>query len=194
MADDSVHHVFTSFGTADDGDQTAFLKTRNRQAMIRVSQQQAALKRLLETIILAPTIWHGAGSLPKLTAAVDRWYEISQHAKTSNLRRSPVPIFEFHTKLGGQGCLTCHQLILSSPGLGSMGSGLGSGMSWLLSKTTQVQVFDWVDIDVKTTPKNPLTKVVVMVNGKRVAGFNPIHMDPDKLIQIIHVLKALQEA
>jgi hypothetical protein len=83
----------------------------------------------------------------------------------------------------------------SSSGM-MLGSSMGMGMSWLLSRTntTQIQVFDWVDIDFKTTPKNPLTKVVVMVNGKRVAGFNPIHMDPDKLIKIIHVLKALQEA
>jgi hypothetical protein len=46
MVDDSVHHVLTSFvNTTDDSDQTEFLKKNNLQAMIRVSHQEAGLKR-----------------------------------------------------------------------------------------------------------------------------------------------------
>lgn len=173
MADDAVHHVFTAFGKRDDMDQQSFLKQRNRQAMIRVAQQQAVLKRLLETIILAPTHWP---ALPKLQTSVHTWYEISLQSTTSNTRRNPVPLLEFRTQLG-QGCITAHQLIL---------------MSGLLS--TSVHVYDWVDIDVQATPTHPLTKVAILSNGKRIGGFNPLDIQVDKLVQTIQILKQLQEA
>ena len=173
MADDAVQHVFTAFGQRDDMDQQAFLKQRNRQAMIRVAQQQTACKRLLEKIILAPTNWP---DLPVLQNTAEMWYEISLKSHTSNIRRNPVPLLEFRTPLG-QGCVTATQLMI---------------MSGILSTT--VMVYDWVDIDVQATPKHPLTKISITANGQRIGGFNPLDMNVEKLIQTMQTLKQLQEA
>jgi hypothetical protein len=173
MADDAVQHVFTAFGKRDDMDQQAFLKQRNRQAMIRVAQQQSRCKQLLEKIILAPTQWPG---LPRLQTTVETWYEISLRSHTSNIRRNPVPLLEFRTQLG-QGCVTATQLMI---------------MGGILSTT--VMVYDWVDIDVQATLKHPLTKISISSNGKRIGGFNPLDMKVDKLIQTMQILKQLQEA
>jgi len=173
MADDAVQHVFTAFGNRDDLDQQAFLKESNRQAMIRVAQQQASCKRLLEKIILAPNQWPG---LPRLQTTVETWYEISLRSHTSNIRRNPVPLLEFRTQLG-QGCVTATQLMI---------------MGGILSTT--VMVYDWVDIDVQATPNHPLTKITILSNGKRIGGFNPLDMKVGKLVQIMQILKQLQEA
>lgn len=172
-AQDAVEHVYQAFGAKDDIDQQHFLKQRNRQAMIRVAQEQAICKRLLEQLILAPTNWP---KLPKLTSTVERWYEISLQSHTSNTRRNPVPIVEFQTKLG-QGCVTATQIML-----------LGGILS------TSVQVYDIIDVDLKATPQHPLTKLSIFQNGKRIGGFNPVDTRHQLLVQTVQTLKQLQEA
>lgn len=172
MSDDAVDSVYSAFGTADDIDQQEFLKKRSRQSMIRITQQQGRVKRLLEKLILLPQNYP---HLPLVTQMSEEWFEISIHSKTSNIRRSPIPIIVFKTRLG-QGCVTCHQLILVAGVFRS-----------------EVQVFDWMDIDIKHTPSHPLTKIAVLENGKRVAGFNPRNAEAPVLVKICQTLKALQE-
>jgi hypothetical protein len=172
MSDDAVDWVYSAFGAADDSDQKEFLKKRSRQSMIRITQQQGRVKRLLEKVILLPRTYP---HLPLVTKMAEQWFEISVNAKTSNIRRSPIPIVVFKTTLG-QGCVTSHQLILVAGVL-----------------RTEVQVFDWIDIDIKHTPSHPLTKITVLENGKRVTGFNPRNAESPVLVKICQTLKALQE-
>jgi hypothetical protein len=179
MAEDSVHFVYTAFGQADTVDQQYFIKRRNRQAMIRLMQQQQHIKHnILDTIVHAPNNWQG---LPKLTQAVERWRKVVQELDPNN-SRPQVPLVEFATPFGGRGCITPHQLILQK-----------SSKTQMLSLSSPVQVFDLKAIDLQATPKNPLTKLSILENGKKVAGCNPNMKDLKPLIQLVHVLKALQE-
>ena len=143
--------------------------------MIKLKQEQHTCKQLLETLILAPT--SEFGGLPRLQETVEKWYEISLQSPTSNTRRNPVPIVEFTTKTG-QGCVTATQLIL---------------MNGIFS--TQVQVYDLVDVDVQHTPQHRLTKISLLSNaGQRLGGFNPMDTKVAGLVQTIQTLKQLQEA
>ena len=174
LIDKYVRQVYYSLLAADDYDQQQFVKERSRHDMERIQQEQSKCLKLLETIILLPSNYP---HLPSVMNAVKTWYEISLHSRTSNIRRQPVPIWIFKTKLG-QGCVTSHQLML---------------LSGVLSTT--VQVFDWVDTNIKHTPDHPLTKITVFRNnGERLAGFNPLNTDIPKLIKICYTLKGLQEA
>ncbi|CAJ1929315.1 unnamed protein product [Cylindrotheca closterium] len=173
MSIDATHRVFVAFGKADDQDQSQFLKKLSRRNMIKVTQQQARVKLLLEKIILLP---HSHPHIPRVKQLSNHWYELTLQSKTSNIRRGPIPILNFQTKFGGQGCITSHQLILVK------------GVF-----RTEVLVWDWMDIDLAHTPDHPFAKVVVLENGKRISGFNPLGVDPAKIVKMAQTLKGLQE-
>ena len=207
MANDSVLHLFTSFSIANDIDCKSFLKKRNQQNMIRLKEQQDSLRNVLKDVILTPTIWCKPGGpigSPTLYHTITKWNDIVVEAKTSNLRRNPVPIIEFVTKLG-IGCITGQQLILQTNGIFNI----------------HTYVYDYIDIDVSYTPNHPLTTIsiydVSTENGKvggsgsgsdntnngkpksRIGGFNPITtkydevtMDAEWLVKFIHIIKSVQ--
>jgi hypothetical protein len=115
-----------------------------------------------------------------LAQAVERWRLVVQELDP-NSSRPQVPLVEFATPFGGRGCITPHQLILQK-----------SSKAQMLSLSSPVQVFDLEAIDLQATPKDLLTKLSILQNGKKVAGCNPNMKDLKPLIQLVHVLKALQ--
>ncbi|KAL3941036.1 MAG: hypothetical protein SGBAC_004542 [Bacillariaceae sp.] len=173
MSIEATRSIFVAFGKADDQDQSQFLKQLSRRNMIKVTQQQARVKLLLEKIILLP---HTHPHIPRVRQLSHQWYELTLHSKTSNIRRSPIPILNFETKLGGKGCITSHQLILVK-GLFKI----------------EVLVWDWIDIDLAYAPGHPFAKVAILDNGKRIGGFNPTDIDPITIVKMFQTLKGLQE-
>lgn len=173
MSKDAAYSVFVAFGKADDQDQSRFLKQLSRRNMIKVTQQQARVKLLLEKIILLP---QSHPHMPRVKQMSKHWYELTLQSKTSNIRRSPIPILNFQTKMGGQGCITSHQLILVK------------GVF-----RNEVLVWDWIDIDLAHAPDHPFAKVAILENGKRINGFNPVGIDPSKIVKMAQTLKGLQE-
>jgi signal transduction histidine kinase len=190
----SVEHIFDALEQANDNDQQGFLKRRNRQAMIRLSQQQLYLKDLVRKLSNAPAAWDG---LPKLQSEVRRWQEIAQQASNKDDARSQgnwinrdsagvtgastgrksfqVPLLEFKTKFG-VACVTQNTLVLLSE----------------MPFFEGVKSYEINKIDVVATPKNTLHKMAIMRHGKKLCGFSPISMDVDKLEKFLRILKSLQ--
>jgi len=190
----SVEHVFCALEEANDLDQQDFLKRRNRQAMVRLSQQQTYLKDFIRKLSDAPAKWDG---LPKLQSAVKRWQEIAQQASNKDEARPhsnwvnngnggggsaaartgfQVPLLEFNTKFG-TACVTQNTLVL----LSEMPFFEGS------------KAYDINKVEVLAQPKNPLHKVAVMRHGKRLCGFSPTSIDPIRLETFVRLLKSLQQ-
>ena len=187
----SVEHVFTAIEDANDCDQQEFLKKRNRQSLIRVSQQKLYLKDLImEKLSNAPRIW---GELPVLEDAVARWREISAQASNKDEARLrsnwgagsgggggrkafEVPLLEFKTKFG-TGCVTQHTIMILSE----------------MPFFEGVKGFEINKIEVVSTTNHPLHKLGVMRHGKRLLGFSPTSIDPEQVIKVVKILKNLNQ-
>lgn len=174
LSDSFVRQFFCSLVEADDLVLKNFLHEKKRRAVTQLNEAQKRCLSLLSHVILLPTKYP---HLPQVMDTVKFWYELSLHSPTSNTRRNPIPIWTFDTKLG-KGCITCTQLMLMAEGVFK----------------TSVRVFDWVDIDIKHTPKSTLTKITILENGTKIAGFNPVKTDAKTLVRICRTLKSLQEA
>jgi len=187
----SVEHVFSALEDANDSDQQEFLKKRNRQSLIRVSQQKLYLKDLIyNKLPNAPRTW---GGLPRLEDDVARWREIaaqSSNKDDARLRSNwgagsggggvkkafEVPLLEFKTKFG-TGCVTQNTVVLLSE------------MPFFES----VKGFEINKIEVVGTPNNPLHKVCIMRHGKRLLGFSPTEIDPEQVVKVVKILKSLHK-
>lgn len=187
----SVEHVFTTIEDANDCDLQEFVKKRNRQAIIRVSQQKLYLKDLvMEKLSNAPRVW---GELPMLEDAVARWRKIAAQASNKDEARLrsnwgagsgggggrkafEVPLLEFSTKFG-TGCVTQNTVILLSE------------MPFFES----VKAFEINKIEVVWTPNHALHKVGIMRHGKRLQGFSPTSVDAQQVVKAVKVLKNLNQ-
>lgn len=188
----SVDHVFETIQEANDSDLQEFLKKRNRQSLIRMSQQQHYLKDLVHhKLSNAPRIW---GDLPKMDDAVRRWQEIAAQASNKDearvgsnwggadsggggLKKSfEVPLLEFATKFG-TACVTQNTLVLLSE------------MPFFES----VKAFAINKIDLVATPNHPLHKLGVMRHGKRLLGISPTSADPNTVAKFVTILKSLDK-
>mmetsp|Transcript_37147 Transcript_37147/g.90056 ORF Transcript_37147/g.90056 Transcript_37147/m.90056 type:complete len:784 (+) Transcript_37147:297-2648(+) len=193
----SVSHVFATLERSNDTDQQTFLKRRNRQAMIRLSQQQIYLKDLIRKLGQAPTIWQG---LPKLQDAVRRWQEIAEQATNkddarpqSNWIKSDekkasknggaaavatvqVPLLEWKNGRYGTACVTQDTIVLLSEVPFLEGS----------------KAYDLNKVEVVIQPKGSMHKVAVMRHGKRLYGMTPTTVDPDSLVKFVRLLKSLR--
>jgi len=187
----SVHHVFSALEDANNFDQEVFLKRRNRQSMVRLSQQQLYLKDLIQIKLPnAPQTW---GGLPKLQDAVHRWHEIAAQASNKDEARPKsnwlngsdsggggvrktceIPLLEFSTKFG-TACVTQNNFILLSE------------MPFFES----VKGYEINKVELVTLTNHPLHKMGVMRHGKRLCGFSPTSMDPDNLVKFVLILKRL---
>jgi hypothetical protein len=192
VAQRSVEHVFYALEQANDYDQQDFLKRRNRQAMVRLTQQQLYLKEFLRKFSNAPSEWDG---LPRLKEAVKRWQEIASAASNKDEARPrgnwlnstaegviasaqksfQVPLLEFSTKFG-IGCVTQNTIILLSE----------------MPFFEGVKAFELNKVEVVSQPKNSLHKMSVMRHGKRICGFSPVSIEPEKLSKFIRILTSLQ--
>jgi hypothetical protein len=192
IAQRSVEHLFSALEQANDHDQKDFLKRRNRQAMVRLSQQQLYLKEFIRRLSNAPSEWDG---LPKLQDAVKRWQEIASAASNKDEARLnvnwlaganegvipsarkgyQVPLLEFSTKFG-TACVTQNTIIF----LSEMPFFEGS------------KAFELNKVEVLIQPKNSIHKMAVMHHGKRLLGFTPISMEPEKIENFVRILKSLQ--
>lgn len=193
----SVHHVYQAIEKSNDRDQQDFLKRRNRQSMIRLSQQQLYLKDLIRKLSYAPSRW---GGLPTLQAAVQRWQEIAEQATnkdearpqsnwlggagghgtranavSSASRTFQVPLLEFGTKFG-TACITQNTIVLLSE------------MPFFES----VKAYEVNKVEVVVTPKHAIHKMAIMRHGKRLCGFSPTSIDPIQLEKFVQILKSLQ--
>jgi hypothetical protein len=191
VCEKSVDHVFCALEKANDCDQQDFLKRRNRQAMVRLSQQQLYLKDVLRRLSIAPSTWDG---LPKLQAEVKRWQEIAQQASNKDearpqgnwmnskvtgsvaVRKSfQVPLLEFSTKFG-TACVTQNMIVVLSE----------------IPFFEGVKAYEINKVEVVVQPNNSLHKMAIMRHGKRLCGFSPTSIDPEKLAKFIQILKSLQ--
>jgi hypothetical protein len=190
----SVEHIFDALEQANECDQQDFLTRRNRQAMIRLSQQQLYLKGIVRKLSIAPLAWDG---LPKLQSEVRRWHEIAQQASNKDEARPQgnwinrdssgvtgssagrksfqVPLLEFTTKFG-TACVTQSNLILLSE----------------MPFFEGVKAYEINKVDVLSTPKHSLHKMAIMRHGKRLCGLSPTSIDVEKLEKFIRILKSLQ--
>ena len=193
----SVSHVFATLERANDTDQQSFLKRRNRQAMIRLSQQQIYLKDLIRKLGQAPTIWPG---LPKLQDAVQRWQEIAEQATNndearpqsnwmkSDVKKSSknkgsaavatvqVPLLEWKNGRYGTACLTQDTIVLLSEVPFLEGS----------------KAYDLNKVELVIQPKGSMHKVAVMRHGKKLYGMTPTTVDADSLVKFVRLLKSLR--
>lgn len=194
VSERSVEHIFDALEGANDKDQQDFMKRRNRQAMIRLSQQQTYLKDLVRKLSNAPAAWDG---LPKLRSEVQRWQEIAEQASnkdearpqgnwinrdsagvtgSSSGRKSfQVPLLEFKTKFG-TACVTQNTLVLLSE----------------MPFFEGVKSYELNKVEVVATPKHTLHKMAIMRHGKRLCGFSPTSIDVPKLETFLRILKSLQ--
>ena len=193
----SVSHVFATLERANDTDQQTFLKRRNRQAMIRLSQQQIYLKDLIRKLGQAPTIWPG---LPKLQDAVQRWQEIAEQATNndearphsnwmkSDVKRASknkgtaavvtvqVPLLEWKNGRYGTACVTQDTIVLLSEVPFLEGS----------------KAYDLNKVELVIQPKGSMHKVAVMRHGKKLYGMTPTTVDADSLVKFVRLLKSLR--
>ena len=162
--------------------------------MVRLSQQQLYLKDVLRKLSNAPSTWDG---LPKLKTAVKRWQEIAQQASNKDEARPQgnwlnsgslgvtgsaaarkafqVPLWEFSTKFG-TACVTQNTIVLLSE----------------MPFFEGVKAYEINKVEVIVLPKNPLHKMAIMRHGKRLCGFSPTSVNPEKLAKFIEILKSLQ--
>mmetsp|Transcript_31871 Transcript_31871/g.74992 ORF Transcript_31871/g.74992 Transcript_31871/m.74992 type:complete len:683 (+) Transcript_31871:216-2264(+) len=187
----SVEHVFSTVEEANNSDLQDFLTKRNRQALVRITQQKLYLKDLVQNkLSYAPRVW---GNLPKLEEAVLRWQEISSQASNKDEARVgsnwggnsggggvkkafEIPLLEFSTKFGTV-CVTQNTLVLLSE------------MPFFES----VKAFEINKVELVATPNHPLHKIGVMRHGKRLLGLSPTSMDPNGVVKFVTVLKSLQK-
>ena len=185
----SVQHVFSALENANDFDLEEFLKKRNRQSLIRISQQKLYLQDLVRNKLPnAPKIW---GVLPKLEEDVARWREIAAQATNKDearlrgnwgggsggggvKRAFEVPLLEFSTKFG-TGCVTQNTFVMLSE------------MPFFES----VKAYEMNKIEIVSTPNHPLHKVSVMRHGKRLLGFSPTSIDSEHVVRIMQIIKSL---
>jgi hypothetical protein len=186
----SVEHVFVALEEANYLDQQEFLEKRNRQGLVRLSQQKLYLKDLIfNKFSNAPRIW---GRLPKLEDDVARWQKIAAQSSNKDearlhgnwgARRSgggvkkefEVPLLEFKTKFG-TGCVTQNHVVVLSE----------------MPFFENVKGFEINKIELKGTPNHALHKVGVMRHGKRLLGFSPTSVDPGQVVKVVKIIKSLQ--
>jgi hypothetical protein len=191
----SIHHVFSALEDANNIDQEDFLKRRNRQSMVRLSQQKLYLKDLIKNRLSnAPRTW-GEGALPKLEDAVKRWQEIAAQASNKDEARPnknwlngsdsggggvtkifEIPLLEFSTKFG-TACVTQNTFVLLSE----------------MPFFEGVKAFEMNKVELVTLTNHPLHRMGVMRHGKRLCGFSPTSMDPDNIVKFVQILKSLQK-
>lgn len=186
----SVEHVFFAIEEVNNSDLQDFLKKRNRQSLVRMSQQKLYLKDLIQNkLSSAPRIW---GELPILEDAVARWQEIALQASNKDEARLrsnwgagsgsvgrkkvlEVPLLEFSTKFG-TACVTQNTLVVLSE------------MPFFES----VKAFETNKVELECTPNHPLHKVGVMRHGKRLLGFSPTSINPEQVVKFVKILKSFQ--
>ncbi|KAG7347843.1 hypothetical protein IV203_016548 [Nitzschia inconspicua] len=194
VSERAVEHIFDALEQANDSDQQEFLERRNREAMIRLTQQQLYLKDLVRKLSSAPVAWDG---LPRLQSEVQRWHEIAQQASnkdaarpqgnwinresagvtfTSTGRKSfQVPLLEFKTKFG-TACITQNTIVLLSE----------------MPFFEGVKAYEINKVEIVATPKHALHKMAIMRHGKRLCGFSPTSIDVGRLETFLRILKSVQ--
>lgn len=203
MASDAVDHVYAALDIADSADQANFLKRRNRQAMIQVTQHQQRIKRLLSVVTRAAQ--QGQQQIEsndpstvssQVVATIQKWNDIVQQSaptsdtesRTTVVAQPILPLIEFKTKLGGNGCITPDSLILQS-----------KPQVW--SRKYELQCWKLSEIGVKNNWKrNPISPFQILCsnhkhnnnkNRETVVGCSP-NTNVATLVQRIQVLQSLQ--
>ena len=172
LTQESVEHVYTAFTIADDEDQKQFLKEYSRLSLKQLVRRQAILRDVMNRLSIRTS--------QRCQQVAERWFQLAQQATneegfpTQQKLHPEVPLLEFET-FSGKGCVTASYIIIVTqrPLLG-----------------LQVSVFELAQVDVRSS-NGHMTKMTVMLNGKKVHGFNP-SVGAEELATFVSVLKSIQ--
>lgn len=166
LCEESVLSVYKAFETSHIVDQSAFLKQRNRQAMIKLAQLQSQVKDMLQKIREATN--------PEIVAASLEWKKLTDSYGLGVLGRI-LPWVEFTIPRGGKGCITCDKFVLVEIGF----FGGITVYAWPLKKIRLV-----------ATPK-AYTKLTIYMDQEKMAGINP-NLDAERLTEMVERVQILQ--